>query len=178
MWWSQTQPDNLHILRSIDVEHNFVVVAVQSLSHVQLFVTPPTAAPQASLSFTISQSLLKLISIELVMSCNHLFLCHPLLSCLQSFPASGSFLMIWLFAWGSQSIGASASASGLAVNSQGWFPLGLTGLISLLSKGLSRVSSNTTVQKHQILRCSVFFMFQLSHPYTTTGKTRALTRQW
>ena len=89
------------------------------------------------------------MSIELVMLSNHCILWHPLLSCLQSFPASGSFLMIWLFAWGSQSIGASASASGLAVNSQGWFPLGLTGLISLQDKGLSRVFFNTIVQKHQ-----------------------------
>ena len=156
MWWSQTHPDNLHILRSIDVEHNFVVVAVQSLSHVQLFVTPPTAAPQASLSFTISQSLLKLISIELVMSCNHLFLCHPLLSCLQSFPASGS-LMSQLFSSSGQNIGASASASVLPMNIQAWFPLGWTGLISSLSKGLSRGFFSTTVWKHQ------FFSAEKSH---------------
>jgi len=68
-------------------------------------------------------------------------------SCLQSFPASGSFPMSWLFTWGNQSIGASASA--LPMNIQGWFPLGLIGLISLLPKGLSRVFSSTTVQKHQ-----------------------------
>ena len=70
-------------------------------------------------------------------------------SCLQSFPALGSFLMSWLFLSGGQTIGASASASVLPVNIQGWFPLVLTGLISLQSKGLSRVFSNTTVQKHQ-----------------------------
>ena len=83
--------------------------------------------------------------------------CHPTISssvacffsCLQSFPASGSFTMSLLFASGSQSIGASAFASVLPMNIQDWFPLGLTGLISWLSKGLSRVFSNTTVQKYQ-----------------------------
>ena len=83
--------------------------------------------------------------------------CHPTLSssvipfscCLQSFPASGSFQMSQFFASGGQSIGASALASVLRVNIQDWFPLGWTGWISLLSKGLSRVFSNTTVQKHQ-----------------------------
>ena len=82
--------------------------------------------------------------------------CHPTIShsvvpfssCLQSFPASGSFPMSQLFAWGGQSIGASALASVLSMNIQGWFPLGLTGLISLQSKGLARFFSNTTVQKH------------------------------
>ena len=73
----------------------------------------------------------------------------PFSSCLLSFPASGSFPMSWLFASGGQSFGASASASVLSVNVQGWFPLGLTGLISLLSKGLSGVFSNSTVWKHQ-----------------------------
>ena len=81
-----------------------------------------------------------------------------------------------LFASGDQSIGASASASVLPMNIQGWFPLGLTGLISLQSKGLSRVFPNTTVQKSPVLRCSAFFMVQLSHLYMTTGKTIALTR--
>ena len=73
----------------------------------------------------------------------------PFSSCLQSFPTSGSFLMSWLFASGGQSIGVSTSASVLPMNIQDWFPLGLTGLISLQSKGLSGVFSNTTVQKHQ-----------------------------
>ena len=73
----------------------------------------------------------------------------PFSFCLQSFPASGSFPMRWLFTSGGQSIGISASASVLSMNIQGWFPLGLTGLISLLSKGLSRVFSSTAVQKHQ-----------------------------
>ena len=76
---------------------------------------------------------------------------------------------------GGQSIRALASASVLPTNTQGWFPLGLTGLISLLSKGLSRVSSNTTVQKHPFFWCSAFFMVQLPHLYMTTGKTITLT---
>ena len=96
----------------------------------------------------ISWSLLKLMSIDLVMPFNYLILCCPLLLP-QSFPASGYFQMSWLFALG-QSIGASASASVLSMNIQDWFPLGLTGLISLQSKGLSRVFSNTTVHKHQL----------------------------
>ena len=125
--------------------------AVQLLSRVRLFTTPWTAACQASLSFTISQNLLKLMSIELVMAW-----CHPAISssvlpfsCFKSFPASGSFPMSQLFTSGGQSIEASPSASVLPVNIQGWFPLWLTGLICLQSKGLSRVFSNMTVQKHQ-----------------------------
>ena len=80
----------------------------------------------------------------------------PFFSCSYYFPASGSFPMSWLFATGGPSIGVSASASVLPVNIQGWFPLGLTGLISLLSKGLSKIFSNTTVQKHQffVTQCS------------------------
>ena len=100
----------------------------------------------------------------------------PFSFCPQSFPASWSFPMIWPLASGGQSIGASASVSVLPMNIQEWFPLGLTHLISLQSKGLSRVFSNTTVQKPPILRCSAFFMVQLSHPYMTTGNTITLTR--
>ena len=107
--------------------------------------------------------------------------CHPTIyssvipfsSCLQSSPESGSFQMSQLFTSGSQSIGVSASISVLPVNTQDWSPLGWTGWISLQSKGLSRVFSNTTVQKHQ------FFGTQLAlflHSYMTTGKTIALTR--
>ena len=121
---------------------------VQSLSRVQLFATPLTAAHQAPLSSTISWSLLKFTSIELVMPSNHLSLWEaPFSSCLQSFPASGSFQMSWLFTSGGQSIEASASV--LPVNIQGWLPFGLTGLIPLLSKGLSRVFSGTMIRKHQ-----------------------------
>ena len=116
------------------------VVVVQLLSHVCLFVTPWTAAHQASLSFTISQSLLKLMSIESMMPSSVV----PFSSCPQSLPASGTFPMSWFFTAGDQSIGASASASVLPMYIQDLFPLELTGLISLESKGLSRVTSNTT----------------------------------
>ena len=129
--------------------------SVQLLSHVWLFATPWIEARQASLSITNYQSLLKLMSIESVMPSNQLILCCPLLSHLQSFPASGSFQMSQFFPSGDQSIGVSASASVLPMNIQDWFPLGWTGLI-LQSKGLSRVFSNTIVQKHQ------FFSAQLS----------------
>ena len=126
-----------------------VVVIVQSLSHVQLFATPWTAACQASLYITISRSLLN--------SCPMSWWRHPtisssvipLSSCLQSFPASGYFPISQLFTSGCQSIGVSASASVLPMNSQDWFPLGLTSGISLQSKGLSGVFSNTTIQKYQ-----------------------------
>ena len=91
---------------------------------------------------------------------------------LQSFPASGSFLMSQFFTLGGQSIGVSASASALPMNIQGWFPLGWTGWISLESKGLSTVFSYTTVQKHQFFGAQLFFIVQLSHPYLTAGKTK------
>ena len=97
----------------------------------------------------------------------------PFSSCLQSFPASGSFLMSRLFASSGQSVGASVSASLLPMNIQDWFPLGLTGWISLLSKGLSRIFSSTTVQNSSILHCSAFFIVQLSHPYVTPGKNHS-----
>ena len=93
----------------------------------------------------------------------------PISSCLQSFPASGSFQLSQLFASGDQSIGASASASVFPMNSQDWFPLGLTGLISLQSKGLSGVLSSTSL-KASILQQSAFLMVQLSRLYMTTGK--------
>ena len=112
-------------------------IVVQSLSHVWVFVTPWTAACQAFLSFTISRSLLKLMSIQSVMPSNHLILCRPLLLLPQSFPASGSFPMSRLFPSSGQSTGDSASASVLAVSIQGWFPFELTAQISLQSKGLS-----------------------------------------
>ena len=129
--------------------------SVQSLSRVQLFATAWTAARQDSLSITNSQSLPKLMSIELVMPCNHLILCRPILLLPSIFPSSGSFPISQFCASGSQNIGASASALVLPMNIQGWFPLGLTGLI-LQSKGLSRVFSTTTVKKNQ------FFSAQLS----------------
>ena len=110
--------------------------------------------------------------------------CHPTISscvvpfssCPQSFPASGSFQMSQFFASGGQSIRVSVSISVLPMNVQGWFPVGWTGWISLQSKELSRVFSNTTVEKHQFFSTHIFFIVQLSHPYMTTGKTIALTR--
>ena len=121
-------------------------IVVHSLSCVRLFATPWTAARQASPS-------LRVCSI----SCPSSRWCHPTISssivpfssCLQSFPASGSYLMSRLFVSGVQSIEASASASVLPINIQDWFPLGLTGWTSFQSKWLSRVFSNTTLQKHQ-----------------------------
>ena len=98
-------------------------------------------------------------------------------SCLQSFSASGSFPMSQFFASGGQSIGASASASVLPMNSQDWFPLGLTGLISLQSKGLLRVFSNITVQKHQFFSTHLSSWSNSSHLYMITGKTIALTKR-
>ena len=115
----------------------------------------PWTAAQHTPQYSISQSLLKFMSTDSVMLPNHLILCSlpstphpPISSCPQSFPASGSFPMNRLFPSGSQSIGASASETALPMNNQGWFPLGLTGLISLQSKGLSRVFSSTTIWKH------------------------------
>ena len=126
-----------------------VIHFVQSFSRVQLFVTAWTTARQASLSIINSQSLPKLTSMELVMPSNHLILCHPLLPLPQSFAESGSFPMSQLFTSGGQRTGVSASAAVLPMNTQDWFPWGWTGWISLRSKRLSRVFSNTTVQKHQ-----------------------------
>ena len=100
----------------------------------------------------------------------------PFSSCLQSFPASGSFLISRLLASGGQTVGASASGSDLLVNIQDWFPLGLTGLMSLQSKGLKSLLQHHS-SKAPIVRHSAFFLVQLSHPYMTTGKTTALTRR-
>ena len=146
-------------------------VIVQSLSHVWIFATPWTAARQASPSFTISQSLLKRICIESVMPSNDLILI-PFSSC-QSFPTPRGSLVSRLFTPVDQSIQASASASVLPMNIQGWFPLGLTGLISLLSKKLSRVFSSTTVWKHQFFGAQSS-LWSNSHSYMTTGKNHSL----
>ena len=146
--------------------------SVQSLSH----VTPWIAARQASLSITNSRSLPKLMSIESVMPSSHLILCRPLLLLPPILPGSGSFPMSQLFAWGGQSIGVSASASVRPMSTQDWSPLGWTGWISLQSKGLSSLLQHHS-SKASLLRHSAFFTVQLSHPYMTTGKTIALTRQ-
>ena len=136
-------------------------ISVQLLSHVQLFVTPWTAACQASLSITNFRSLLKLMSIELVMLSNHLILCHPLLLLPSIFPRIRVFsIESVLHIRGPKYWSFSFTISPFDQYS-GWLPLGWTGWISLLSKGLSRVHSstpqfNTTVQKHE------FFCAQLS----------------
>ena len=136
-------------------------------------MTPWTAACQASLSVTISQSFLKLMSTESVIPSNHSSSIVPFSSCLQSF--SGSFLMSQLFASGGQSIGVSASASFLPMNIQDLFPLGLTVLISLQPKSLSRVFSNITVQKHQFFSIQPS-LWANSHIHTRLlKKTIALT---
>ena len=151
----------LNTVRNTKINNSYDIVlssvsSVQSLSRVRLFVTPWTAACQASLSITNSRSLLKLMSIELVMPSNHLILCHPLLLLPSIFPSIRSFPMSQFFSSGAQRIGVSASASVLPMNTQDWLSLEWTGWISLQPKGLSRVFSNTTVQKHQ------FFGAQLS----------------
>ena len=138
---------NIKILWSFGVHLLFVLV--QSLSHVWLFETQWTAARQASLSITNSLSLLKLMFTESMMPSNHLIHCYPLLFMPSIFPSIQDFSnelalpIRWPKYW------VSATTSVLPVNIQGWFPLGLTGLISLLPKGLSRLFSSTIFQKHQ-----------------------------
>ena len=130
--------------RYIYISINIYFVVVQSLSHVQLFATPRTAECQASLSLTVSWSLLRFMSIDLVMPSNYLLILPSV------FPSIRAFPMSWLFVSGGQSIGVSASVSVLPMSIQHCFPLQFTGLISLQSKGrLSRVFSSTTVRKHQ-----------------------------
>ena len=128
----------LHTVSSVQFSHS--VVSDSATSWI--------AAHQASLSITNFRSSLRSTSIESVMPSSHLILCRPLLSCPQSLPASEYFPVSQLFAWGGQSTGVSALASFLPKTSQGWSSE-WTGWISLQSKGLSRVFSNTTVQKHQ-----------------------------
>ena len=130
--------------------------SVQSLSHVWLFATLWTTARQVSLSITNSWNLLRLMSIESVMPSNHLILYCPLLFSSSILPSIRVFSNESALCIRCQNIRVSASISVFPMNIQDWFPLGLTDLISLLSKGLSRDFSNTTVQKHQ------FFSSQLS----------------
>ena len=146
------------------------IVFVQSQSHVQLFATLWPVVHQAPLSSTVSWSLLQFMSIESVMLSNHLILCHLLLLLLSIFPSlrilvSKLILCIrwpkyWSFSFGTI----------LPMDIQGWFPLGWTGLISLLSKGLLRNNL-----KASGLQCSGLFMTQISHMYMTPGKTIAVT---
>ena len=151
------------------------VAAVQSLSHVQLFVTPWTAALQASLSITISWSLLKLMSTELVMPSNRLILCHLLFLLPSIFPSirvfsNESVLCIrWPKCWSfSFSISPSSELSGLISFRMDW--LDLLAVQGTLKSLLQHHSSEASV-----LQCSAFFVVQLAHPYMTTGKTIALT---
>ena len=145
--------------------------SVQSLSCGRLFATPWTTALQVSLSITNSQSLLKLISIELVMPFNHLILHHPLLLLPSSFPASRAFQMSQFFASGGQSIGASASTSnehpGLVSFRMDWLDL-------FAVQGTLKTLLQQHSEKPSILWCSAFFIVQLSHPYMTTGKNHSL----
>ena len=148
----------------------------QSLSHVQLFATPWTAARQASLSFTISQSSLKFMPTESVMSSNHLILCHPLLLPPSIFPSirvfsNESVLRIrWPKYWSfSFSISPSDEYSGLISFRVDWFYL-------LVVQGTLKSLLQHRSSKASILWHSDFFMIQLSHPYMTIGKTIVLTR--
>ena len=130
--------------------------SVQFFSHVWFFATPWTAAHQASLSITNSRSPPKPMSIELVMPSHHLFLSRPLFL-LSILSTKGSLPMSQLFVSGGQNIGVPVSTSVFTMNTQNWYPLGWTGWISLQSKGLSRVFSNTTVQKHQFFGAQLFY---------------------
>ena len=155
---------------------NIFTASVQSLSCLQLFATPWIAARQASLSITNSQRLLKLMSIESVMSSNHLIFCHPLLLPPSTFPSirvfsNESVLHIrWPKYWSfSFSISLSNEYSGLISFRIDWLDLlAVQGTLKSLLQHISKAST---------LRCSAFFIVQLSHPYKTTGKTIALTRQ-
>ena len=146
----------------------------QSLSWAWLFVTPWTAARQASLSFTISQSSLRLMFIEWVMPSNHLILCHPHLFLPSIFPSIRVFSNESLFTSDGQSIGASALASNE-----------YSGLISFRIDQFDLHAVQGTLKslfqhhssKASVLQCSAFFMVQLSYPYMTTGKTIALIIQ-
>ena len=136
---------------------------VQLLGCVWLFATPWTAAHQVPLSFTISQSLLKFMSTELAMLSNYLITCShrggSFFFFLQSFPAARSFPMSQLFSSSGESTGASVSASVLTKNIQGWFPLGLIGLITLLPKGLSIQlwCLSITIQNHQLFSIQLLY---------------------
>ena len=152
------------------------ICSVQSLSRVRLFATPSTAAHQASLSITNSRSLLKLMSIESVMPSNHLILCCPLLLLPSIFPSIRVFshesvlCIRWPKYWSfSFSISPSNEYSGLISSRMDW--LDILAVQGTLNSFLQHHSS-----KASIIQSSAFFMVQLSHPYTTTGKTIALTR--
>ena len=143
IWWCPCVESSLVLLEEGVCYDQCVLLATISLCPTSFHIPRPNL-------------LLKFMSTESMIVSNHLIFCHPFSFCLQSFQALGIFSVSWLFSSGGQSIGASTSVPVLPMNIQDWFPLGLTGLISLLSKGLSRAFSNITVQKHQ------FFGPQLS----------------
>ena len=151
--------------------------SVQSLSRVRLFGTPWTAARQASLSITTSQSLLKLMSIESMRTSNHLILCRPFSSRLQFFPASWFFPMSQFFASGGQSIGVFSFNISPSNEHPGLVSFRMDWLILLAVQGTLKSLLQHHSSKVSILRHSAFFTVELSHPYMTTGKTIALTRR-
>ena len=171
--WRQQSILNRHFLQEksktifkLVTLSTFCLAVVQSLSCVWLFATPWTAAPQASLSFTTSRSLLKLMPIELMVPSNHLVLHFSLLPCLQSFPASGSFPMSQLFASGGQTIRSSTSASAPPLYIQHWFVYDWLIWYPCRSRDSQRVFSSTRIQKHK------FFSAQpslLSNSHTHTS---------
>ena len=128
-------------IKLVSSSHSFVFIVIQLLSHVWLFATPLTELHRASLSFTVSYSLLKLMSIESVMPSNHPVLYCPIFFLPSIFPSTRVFSSELALPIRWPKTGTSASASILPMNIQGWFLLGLTGLISLLSKGLERFGS-------------------------------------
>ena len=141
-----------------------LVCSVQFLSRVWLFETPWTAARQASLSFTDSQCLIKLMSVDLVMPSKHVI---PFSSHLQSFPALGLFPMNQFFESGGRSIGVSTSASVRPMNIQDWFPFWIDWLDLLAVQGTLKRLLQHHSSKASILQCSAFFIIHLSHPYWT-----------
>ena len=158
-WW------NFLILKNYE-KNKYNVFLITVLNRQVMSVSPWTAAGQASLSFTVFWNLLKFMSIESIMLSRHLVLCCPFFSsCPQSFPASGTFRVSLFFTSGGQSIEVSASV--LRMNIHGWLPLWLTGLISLLSKELSRALQHCC-SKALILWHSAFFMVNVSQLYMTT----------
>ena len=162
---------------SCQVFRKATIAAVQSFSHVWLFATQGL---QHNSLPCLSPSPMACSN-----SCPSSLWCHPTISsfvvpfssCLQSFPASESFPMSWLFASGGQISGVSASASDLPMNIQDWFPLGFTGLISCSTMDSQESSPTPQFKSISSSKCSAFFIVQLSYPYMTIGKTRDLTRQ-
>ena len=150
--------------------------SVQLLSRVWLFVTSCIAACQASLSIRNSQSLLKLISIQSVMPFSHLICCRPLLLCPQSLPASGSFPVRQLLAWGGQSNWSFSFSFSPSSEHPGLISFGMDWLDLLAVQGTLKSFLQHHSSKVSIFQCSAFFTVQLSHPYMTTGKIIALTR--